>query len=93
MSSIQCSKRLSILGLLLVVASCAHVEKSSSRPDNQTVVVNPAGSCQGADGPVADGTIVYRCAMPNKGLTNCPLYLCRRCNNGAWGGEYSCQLR
>jgi len=92
MSSIRCLKLLPVFGLVLAVAGCAHGESSASQPD-QTAVVKPAGACQAGDGGlVADGTIASRCAVPGTGVTDCPRYTCRRCNNGTWGGEYSCLL-
>jgi hypothetical protein len=90
MSSIRCLKLLSVVGVLLVFAGCAHEEAPASQAE-QTAVVKPAGACQADDGGVvAEGTISSRCAVPGTGVTDCPRYLCKRCTSGAWGGEYTC---
>jgi hypothetical protein len=80
------------LGVGLAAGACAQGEKSAPPPD-QIVKAKPAGACQGSDGVVADNVVVYRCVVPGQGITSCPRYVCKRCNNGTWTGEYSCQLR
>jgi hypothetical protein len=87
------SKLVPVLALCSLMAACVHVERSSSEPDRSIVVKTVGGACQASNGPVADGTVIYRCSQPNAGVANCPQYMCQRCNNGTWGGEYACQMR
>ena len=92
MSSNRCFKLLSIMGVLLMVAACSQMSGATAPADQTVTVKSAGGACQSAAGPVADGTIASRCAMPGQGITNCPRYVCSRCTNGTWGGEYTCQL-
>lgn len=94
MSSDRGAKLFPVLGVLLMVAACSQMSGAAS-PDDQAVAVKRAGgACQSDDGrTVADGTIVSKCAMPGQGIMNCPRYVCSRCTSGAWGGEYTCQMR
>lgn len=93
MSSNRCVKLLSIIAGLLVLGACGQMPGAASPPD-QTVGARPAGgACQGDDGPIADGTIVAKCVVSGQGMTGCPRYVCRRCGNGQWSGEYSCRVQ
>lgn len=93
MSLNRCWKLLPIVGVSVVLVACGQMGGATSRGD-ETVIAKPAGgACQSVDGPVADGTIVSKCAVPGQGVTDCPRYTCRRCNGGTWGGEYTCRLR
>ncbi|WP_147426760.1 hypothetical protein [Trinickia fusca] len=95
MSSNRCLKLLPVLGILAVLAACVQTERPAAQTGQtgQTMVAKPAGSCQGDDGPIADGTIVAKCALPGQGIVDCPQYLCRKCNGGNWTGEYACRLQ
>lgn len=93
MSSNRCLKRLSMMAGLLVLAACGQMPGAASPPD-QTAVARPSsGACQGDDGPIADGTVVSKCVVSGQGITGCPRYVCRRCSNGTWSGEYSCRVQ
>jgi hypothetical protein len=95
MSSNGCLKLLSILGISLVMSACVPVErdKPASQANQTNAVSQTTGACESPGGPVSDGVIAYRCSVPALTFASCPLYYCRRCNNGTWGGEYSCRLR
>lgn len=92
MSSNRCLKLLPVFGMLAVLAACVQAERPAAQPE-QMISAKPAGACQGDDGPIADGTIVSKCALPGQGITDCPRYLCRKCNGGNWTGEYACRLQ
>jgi hypothetical protein len=81
------------LGIFSVIVGCVPVEQPSSKANQTRVVVISGGACQGPNGPVADGAVSYKCAVPGQNVAGCPRYVCQRCNNGTWGAEYSCQLQ
>jgi hypothetical protein len=95
MSSNRCWALLLIIASVFAMGACAQTGGAASpSPNNQTAVAQPAGgACQSEDGPIADGTIVSKCAMPGQGITSCPRYICRRCTNGKWSGEYTCRVQ
>jgi hypothetical protein len=92
MFAMRCLKLFAVIGLCAVAAACVHVE-GSSPPPARPVVVKPVSSCLTPNHDiVADGTVVHRCALPGQTVTQCPQYLCQRCNNGTWTSEYTCRL-
>lgn len=93
MSSNRGWKLLPLVGMSFLLAACAQMGGATSSADGAAIAKPAGGACQSTDGPVADGTIVAKCAVPGQGVTDCPRYLCRRCNGGTWGGEYTCRLR
>lgn len=94
MSPNRCWKLLSIVVSAVVMGACAQMASTAPSASNQTATAQPAGgACESDDGPIADGTIVSKCAMPGQGVASCPRYVCRRCTNGKWSGEYTCRLQ
>ncbi len=93
MFSNRCLRLLWAVGIVFLVAACVQTGPQGSQAA-QTVATKPAGAaCRASDGVVANGTVVYHCAVPGQGVTGCPRYTCRRCNDGTWGSEYSCRLQ
>ena len=93
MFSNRCLKRSLAAAIVSLAAACSQMGTPVSRPGEGSAA-NPAGACQATDGStVSEGTISYKCAVPGQGVANCPRYLCQRCTNGAWSGEYTCRLQ
>ena len=94
MSSNRCLKLLVTVASAFAMGACGQMGGAASPSAAHQTVAQPAGgACQSEDGPIADGTIVSKCAMPGQGITSCPRYVCRRCTDGKWSGEYTCRVR
>lgn len=95
MSSNRCLELLLTVASAFAMGACSQMGGAASPSStNETAVTHSAGgACRSDDGPTADGTIVSKCAMPGQGLTSCPRYVCRRCANGKWSGEYTCRVQ
>ena len=96
MSSSRCRLKLILtMAIVSMLAGCAPMGARAPQNDGQAAATKPAGgACRASDGStIADGTVVYRCAVPGQGVTQCPRYVCQKCDGGTLSGEYTCQLQ